>query len=350
MNSVLNNNEKIIYKLRELYSKYGYSQYKMSKFEEYDLYSKNKDFLVSDRVITFTDTNGKLMALKPDVTLSIIKNYSEDSSVTRLCYNENIYRVSKGTESFKEIMQVGLECIGDVDDYNINEVLMLSLKSLEEISSNYILDISNLDILSSCIRKVTTNQSEISNIIKLVSEKNIHTILENYKDNDNICYLIDLLKISSNPSKCLDKVKEISKKVNAYDAYKTLKSAISGLDDSRIRIDFSVAADINYYNGIIFKGFIEEIPSSILSGGQYDKLLLKMKKSAKSIGFAVYLDLLDLMNENTSYDVDVMLVYDDFKKAKKEVDKQVKSGKSVFACKKINKKIRYKELICMKEE
>lgn len=63
--------ERAIFVLRSLYSKYGYSYYKMSKFEEYDLYVRNKDFLVSDSVITFTDTNGRLMALKPDVTLSI---------------------------------------------------------------------------------------------------------------------------------------------------------------------------------------------------------------------------------------------------------------------------------------
>ena len=73
-NDVIKNDEKAIFALRSLYQKYGYKQYKMSKFEEYDLYAKNKDFLVSDSVITFTDFGGKLMALKPDVTLSIIKN------------------------------------------------------------------------------------------------------------------------------------------------------------------------------------------------------------------------------------------------------------------------------------
>ena len=66
--------EKVTFALRDLFSSYGYSRYKMSRFEEYDLYVRNKDFLISDSVITFTDTNGKLMALKPDVTLSIIKN------------------------------------------------------------------------------------------------------------------------------------------------------------------------------------------------------------------------------------------------------------------------------------
>ncbi|MCE2604206.1 ATP phosphoribosyltransferase regulatory subunit, partial [Pseudomonas aeruginosa] len=60
--------------LRGLYEQYGYKKYKMSKFEEYSLYVENKDFLASDKVITFTDLDGRLLALKPDVTLSIIKN------------------------------------------------------------------------------------------------------------------------------------------------------------------------------------------------------------------------------------------------------------------------------------
>ena len=115
---MLKNDEKVVFGLRELYAGLGYSQYKMNKFEEYDLYVKNKDFLISENVITFTDTNGKLMALKPDVTLSIIKNSKDEvGCVSKVYYNENVYRVSDRTHAFRELMQVGLECIGDLDDY-----------------------------------------------------------------------------------------------------------------------------------------------------------------------------------------------------------------------------------------
>lgn len=41
----------------------------MSRFEEYDLYVRNKDFPISDRIITFSGEGGKRMALKPDATL-----------------------------------------------------------------------------------------------------------------------------------------------------------------------------------------------------------------------------------------------------------------------------------------
>ena len=87
--NVLSREEKAAFTLRSLYAEYGYSQYKMSKFEEYDLYVRNKDFLVSDNIITFTDTDGKLMALKPDVTLSIIKNGKDNPDrLQKVFYNE----------------------------------------------------------------------------------------------------------------------------------------------------------------------------------------------------------------------------------------------------------------------
>ena len=86
--NVLDETELIAYALRELYMQAGYRRYRMSKFEEYDLYSRNKSFLGTDEIVTFTDTNGKLMALKPDVTLSIIRNTPDGEgacATTRTC-------------------------------------------------------------------------------------------------------------------------------------------------------------------------------------------------------------------------------------------------------------------------
>ena len=152
LQSLLKNEEKAVFALRSLYGKYGYLPYKMSKFEEYDLYVRNKDFLVSDSVITFNDTNGRLLALKPDVTLSIVKNYVDEPGVTqKLFYNENVYRVSARTHTYKEIMQTGLECIGDIDLYDISEVVNLSLESLGEIGGEFVLDLSHLGVLSALL-------------------------------------------------------------------------------------------------------------------------------------------------------------------------------------------------------
>ena len=72
--NMLRPQERLSLRLRLLYEEAGFRQYRMGRFEEYGLYQQNRRFLASDQVITFTDLDGRLLALKPDVTLSIAKN------------------------------------------------------------------------------------------------------------------------------------------------------------------------------------------------------------------------------------------------------------------------------------
>lgn len=348
-------NEGIIFNLRSLYDSYGYSQYRMSKFEEYDLYSKNKDFLVSDGVITFTDTNGKLMALKPDVTLSIVKNTRDGECVQKLYYNENVYRVSKSTHSFKEIMQVGLECIGNVDDYCIYEVLTLAAKSLQQISDSSVLDVSSLDILMQVIDFAGIPDSEKKDVFRCIGEKNMHELTQKCAELEIDSIKIELLKslisLHGKPSAVIPKLEKLLECVSDKESFNKFKSVVTALKSSNINVDFSVIDDIRYYNGIVFKGFIEGVPNSVLSGGQYDVLMKKMKRRTGAIGFAVYLDMLEQFNiEKEKFDVDAVLVYDgqsDFELIEKTTEKLRADNKSVLVLDKAPKDIRYRTLFAI---
>lgn len=316
---VLSFTERLTFALRALYSRYGYVPYRMSKFEEYDLYSKNKDFLISDSVITFTDIGGRLMALKPDVTLSIIKN-NADGSTKKLYYNENVYRVSKGTGSFKEIMQAGVECIGDIDSYQVGESLYLAAMSLAEISSDFVLDISSLDILGAFIDGLSDSRTVQDSLIKCVSEKNTHGILavceKNEIDPSLAEPLISLVMLSGAPDTIRGRLETLCEGVGCMAALEELYSSLAvfgaGELKDKINIDFSVVSDRGYYNGVIFKGFVNGIPDSVLSGGRYDKLMRRMKRRSGAVGFAVYLDMLERMDgADDGCDVDTLILYDD---------------------------------------
>ena len=295
--SVLDDAEKILLALRSLYRQYGYTRYRMGKFEEYDLYAGNKDFLISDSVITFTDTDGRLMALKPDVTLSVVKNLADEPDALRkLCYNENVYRVSKGTGSFREIMQTGLECIGKVDTACVGELLLLAAKSLALCASSFVLEVSHLDILLSFVNEAIGDEKARGAVLQCVSEKNAAGVAE-------LCgagraeALTALLGLYGPAEKVLPGLRALCAGRGLDAELNELESALaalkgSGLED-RVQLDFSLVSNLNYYNGILFKGFIEGIPDSVLSGGQYDKLMRKMGKRSRAIGFAVYLDLLE---------------------------------------------------------
>lgn len=362
MNTVLKYEEQAIFALRSLYAKYGYTQYKMSKFEEYDLYVRNKDFLISDSVITFTDTSGKLMALKPDVTLSILKNGKDMSGcVQKVYYNENVYRVSGSTHSFKEIMQVGLECIGDIDGYCLYETLMLAAKSLLSVSENAVLDISHLGILGAVLDGLAVPADKRDAILHCIGEKNMHELCAlcnaaGVGENDTEL-LKQLVSLYGSPREVLPKLTSLlSGKVDAalLCEFTDLLSALAESDFGDIlRVDFSVVHDIRYYNGIVFKGFIEGIPTGVLSGGQYDRLLAKMGRKAGAIGFAVYLDLLERMQKpEKKYDADVLLLYGaetDLSVLRKAVDRLTAEGKSVSAQKCVPEKGNFRETLRLTE-
>lgn len=356
MNNIyLENEEKAIFALRSLYRKYGYMPYKMCKFEEYDLYLKNKDFLISDNIITFTDTDGRLMALKPDVTLSIIKNLGDVSgSLKKVYYNENVYRVSKGINSFKEIMQSGLECIGYIDDYTIYEVLMLASESLSLISSDYVIDISHLGIVSSVIDAEVPSADIKKQVIKCLAEKNLSELCAIEKrENIDLSKVKELNSTYGSLEKILPFLESLPCKNETAQLIKILTILEKNGYKDKIRVDFSIISDMKYYNGFVFKGFVNGIPTSVLSGGQYDSLMQKMHRSEQAVGFAVYLDMLEfLYNSSDSFDADTVILYEensDIDVINDAVKRFSKDGSSVIAQKSLPEKARYRQIVKLTE-
>lgn len=314
--SVLRNDEKIIFALRSLYSGYGYRYYSMNKFEEYDLYADNKEFLVSDNVITFTDTSGKLMALKPDVTLSIISNSTDVPSVTRkVYYNENVYRVSKSTGTYKEIMQTGVECFGKVGTDELTEILTMAAESLKLLSNDSVLDIGNQTIIDSMIAGLSEKREFRNELYKAVSEKNgpgISKLCSEYGvDSGKAALFAEMIKMHGSLKTVLPMLIGAASEFGFGNELMKFREVISCLEHSNvadvINIDLSVTNDNNYYNGIVFKGFIKGIPQAVITGGQYDRLMRKLHRKSDAIGFATYLDALtriDFDNEEKTDDND----------------------------------------------
>ena len=358
--SMLKEEERIAFALRALYKKYGYSPYKMNKFEAYDLYVTNKDFLVGDGVITFNDTDGKLLALKPDVTLSIIKNSGDDGKVQKVYYHENVYRISGETKQFKEIPQVGLERIGSVGEYDVFETVRLAAESLAEICDDFVLDVSHLGVVSAVLNEMGQSGRFNREAMRLISEKNLHetrALCESYGVNETqIEKLLTLVRAYGDRATVLKMLTTLCESDEAKQALAQLKSLSALLDKTcysdKIRFDFSVIHDMKYYNGIVFKGFVDGVCEGVLSGGQYDKLMQRMGKNTGAIGFAIYLDLLEnFRKEKAQFDVDVLVLYDNetpILQVAETVDKLVKSGKSVRAQQAVDG-VRFQEIVCIGE-
>ena len=101
-----------------------------------------------------------------------------------------------------------------------------------------------------------------------------------------------LLRLSGPARDVLPELDKLYSRGGAAAAVELLRRVTAGLDGN-VNIDFSIAGNLKYYNGIVFNGYIEGVPAAVLSGGQYDQLLRKLGRDSRAIGFAVYVDLLE---------------------------------------------------------
>jgi len=335
--------ERATLELRGLYEQWGYRKYKMGRFEEYSLYLENKDFLGSDKVISFTDLDGRLLALKPDVTLSIIKNTRATREQSeKLYYLENVYRENKENHTYKEIHQMGLEFIGDVDRYGVVEVLTLAMKSLKAISPEYLLEVSHMDYVVHFLNGLSVPEHIKLKLLRLIRNKSVSG-LEKTADKANIQglereLLLAVPQLYGEPKKVLAKARQLALSQEMLQSLEELEEVLRILKASgsngHIQVDFSMVNDIDYYNSLVFQGYVKELAKPVLAGGQYDLAMKRFGKDVEAIGFAIYLNEINrLSSDQKEWMLDRMLIYqetDDINQVMKQVQDWQKEGLRVW--------------------
>ena len=312
---ILKPEERILFSLRSLYGQYGYTPYKMRKFEAYDLYADNKDFLPAEQIIAFSDTDGSLLALKPDVTLSIVRSgRDEPGTVQKVYYQENVYRPARQGQGFREIMQTGVECIGAVDEYCLSEVLLLAVESLRRISPRAVLHLSHMGLVRRLLRQAGLTGEREQRAVQALAARSAHELTAlcgeagcGEADANVLNRLIHL------PDTLPEALQELSELPCAEEAahLDRVTGALRGTEAyGLLKLDISTVNDLGYYNGLIFRGYVDGVPERVIAGGQYDPLVGKLGRKGGAIGFAVYLDALERLNETKDrLDADVLLLY-----------------------------------------
>ena len=328
----------VLLNIRKMYDSYGYKKISLPSFEEYDLYNENKDF-IDRNVLTVMSPNGKLLALRPDITLSVAKKVSKDQSLkySKIYYQENTYNLTKYV-GYEEDEQLGIELIGKESTFLDFEIINLAVKSLDIINKKSMIVLSHAGFISSIFENFDLEYEIKEQILDCINRKNSHDIQKILKRNEHI---------SENVKKLIYKIPELSgnlenieKELLKYEINDNTKKILSELKQlnsllmkfykkSKIIFDFSVVKNLNYYNGIILQGYIEDFPNVILTGGRYDKLFEKFGVDTGAVGFAILTDgLKGYYKDTDKKDFEILIAYDnsDFEKLVEIVNDFQKKG------------------------
>lgn len=310
--------DKAVSRLKKLFRSYGYRKIETPTFEYYDTFSEIKNTIDKDKTLKIIDSDGKILVLRPDVTTPIVRtvlsNFNDRKSYLKFYYSVNVFRKSEAFNK-KEITQAGVEFIGGDKGFCDAEVITLAILSLKDYADkDFQIDIGDTDYVRGLIKNIQ-DKAKIKNII---ANKNIIALgefLENTDVDENV--KVALMKtpylygtmgdIVKEAVICNDETKQaVDSLTNIYDMLR-----MQGLE-KYVSFDLGMTQELNYYKGVIFKGYVSGWGKPVLSGGRYGNLIEDRSDSFTGVGFGINVDaLLDSKSKKESIKSDYIVVGSD---------------------------------------
>ena len=297
--SLLSSREKAIFALRQVFQRFEYHPYPKLRWEDYDFYVKHKAFLQNTPILSFHDYDGRLLALRPDVTLSLVRRYQANGLIQKWCYEETVYRVPEGAHGFQEMRQMGVECLGPLTEKEEVELIYMAGDSLKVLNQAFLLDISHTSLLPSLLLSLQIPDQVQALFMNAFQKRNLAEILslsQNYDLNTkNVGIALQLIGHYGGLAEGLALLQQLPANPLLMQAIQHLVPLAETIQTQNpalikhLQLDSSMAPNIGYYRGLILRGYLPNAKGAILNGGRYDPLLEKLEKPDAGFGFALTL-------------------------------------------------------------
>lgn len=294
--------ENIKNQMLELYSSYGYTKIKTPTLEYIDVFCNS---LQKPELYSLINRHGEILALSSDMTSSIARYIStkkEEIGPIRYSYFSDIFRYPRLYQGRShEFTQVGLELINSSSIKADIEIISLAYKSIKLCNlKSFNIHLSSSRFLSNLFLSQNLSFDIIDKINDTIARKDFVYLKELLKNNLTNYEDIYNLFITGGDISYLDKL--IIKYNNDEELLylKTLYNNLLNIGINNIYFDFTISNYANYYTGIIFQIYSNEIPEAILSGGRYDNLYKSFYKDYKACGFGINISLISnyILNNN----------------------------------------------------
>jgi len=276
--------------------KEGYMNIEPSIFEEYDEFTSVNSRIDKKSTVKILESNSDILILSPDITTGIINKFMprwDYDLMLKIFYYGKTYK--HNGNGIKEKREIGIEIIGD-NSQNIDQnTLMTAERIISRYSDNYLLEIGNSKFLKGIMLACSFNKEDYDNILDLLYLKNKQELDDylsklNYKE--PICTLLNILDLEGTYEEITGKLEGLylnDMMKAGLQELKTVDDYMKNITD-KIIYDLSMVSELSYYDGIIFRGYIQGSNTEIIKGGRYDSFTEQFGVKIPAIGFTVELD------------------------------------------------------------
>ena len=316
--------EKMLNKLRETYSLYGFTALDTPAIEASDVLLAKGGGETEKQIYRFMKGDTDL-SLRFDLTVPLAKyvamNYGQLTFPFRRFQIGKVYRGERAQRGrFREFYQVDIDVIGDgaLDIINEAEIPGIIYKTFNELGlKRFVIRINNRKVLNGFFEMLGIGEKSgdvmrtIDKIEKIGAEK-VHALLTEEigitaQQADSV---IDLITCEERGISPLDALSQLQGKNEMLDTgievlgtvYKYMTAF--GVPETHFKIDLTIARGLDYYTGTVYETSMLDHPEvgSICSGGRYDDLAgYYTDKKLPGVGISIGLTRLFFVLEDQGY-------------------------------------------------
>lgn len=304
--------------IESVFHRYGYTNIETPIFEYYEVFSDESGSVSPEQMYKFFDRDGSILALRADMTPPIARvvatAYKLDDLPLRFCYLGKAFRYNENYQGkLREFSQAGIELIGvDSEDADAEVIAVAVNSMLTAKVENFRIDIGHVDFFKGILDEAGFDDKTGNNVQDMIAKKDyiaLEEILDCTKISENIKNifldlpkLIGSIEILSLTKKLITNkiaLKAIEKLENLYTIFQEY-----GIE-KYISFDLGMITHLNYYTGIIFRGYTYGTGFSILDGGRYDKLIKEFGIDIPAVGFGIRINELLNAVERQGINIDI---------------------------------------------
>ncbi|MBR1905441.1 MAG: ATP phosphoribosyltransferase regulatory subunit [Saccharofermentans sp.] len=282
-------------RLRNLFLMNGYDEIETPGIEYFDVY---KSFVAEEELYKFTDGKGRLLCTRYDGTIPVARYAAgrNDTLPIRLSYIENMYRAGQiGGGKQSGFTQAGIELLGASGSKSDAEVLALAIKSALELGlTDLQVSVGQVQFFKGLSRQLGLSGETIAKVKAAISNRDSVTIEKldlSREDKDTLLMITEcggtydtidtmLPRVTDEGAKAaLGNIREI---LDIMERYGYLKY---------VSVDLGLIESIDYYTGMVFKGYTYEVGFPVFGGGRYDDVSKTFGKDMAAVGFSISLTL-----------------------------------------------------------
>jgi ATP phosphoribosyltransferase regulatory subunit len=289
-----------------IFDGWSYEEITTPTVDYYSLFEHGMGRSQAHHAFRFSDTDGRMLAIRPDVTSLVARAaatlFAERRRPLRLCYVAPVFRqqLQSHAEWRRESTQIGSELIGANGSVADMEILAIVCEVLErlDLDRHCSITLNDVEVFNGIAEQLKLHPDSRNEMRELVDTRNtadLERFLARYSSAADSRAFAQLIQLSGKRKTLSDARRLITnaRSQSALDRLERLWSVIESLQlVDRFEIDLGDVSRLDYYTGLTFKIYLSGAGARVGSGGRYDGLTASFGRAEPAVGFVLELDAL----------------------------------------------------------